>query len=109
MQRLRATERSTQVRGPSSEHDSQPRPCRSREQPEVARSLLSEGMPHKQLSFRSVAREKVLRGASTLADAVRVTLGPKSGAPIVWNDGITIAKEVEAIPPGSAHSGCDDM
>lgn len=75
-------------------------------------------MPHKQLSFRSVAREKVLRGASTLADAVRVTLGPKSksmliekkwGAPIVCNDGITIAKEVEAIPPGSAHSGCDDM
>jgi chaperonin GroEL len=59
-------------------------------------------MPHKQVLFRSVAREKLLRGASQLADAVRVTLGPKSksvllqrtwGAPLVCNDGVTIAKE----------------
>ena len=35
-------------------------------------------MAHKQLLFRAEAREKVLRGASALADAVRVTLGPKS-------------------------------
>ena len=35
-------------------------------------------MPHKHLLFRSEAREKVLRGASAIADAVRVTLGPKS-------------------------------
>ena len=35
-------------------------------------------MPHKQVLFRSEAREKILRGASALADAVRVTLGPKS-------------------------------
>ena len=35
-------------------------------------------MPHKQLFFRSEAREKILRGATALADAVRVTLGPKS-------------------------------
>ena len=34
-------------------------------------------MPHKQVLFHSAAREKVLRGASLLADAVRVTLGPK--------------------------------
>ena len=59
-------------------------------------------MPHKHLLFRSEAREKVLRGATALADAVRVTLGPKSrcvliekkrGKPVVCNDGVTIAKE----------------
>jgi chaperonin GroEL len=61
-------------------------------------------MAHKHLLFRSEAREKILRGATALADAVRVTLGPKSrcvlierkwGSPIVCNDGVTIAKEVE--------------
>jgi chaperonin GroEL len=35
-------------------------------------------MPNKHVLFRSEAREKVPRGAATLADAVRVTLGPKS-------------------------------
>jgi len=62
----------------------------------------------KQLLFRSSAREKILRGASALADAVRVTLGPKSkcvliekkwGSPVVCNDGVTIAKEVELDDP----------
>ncbi len=61
-------------------------------------------MPYKQVMFRSAAREKILRGAAQLADAVRVTLGPRSkavliqkkwGAPIVCNDGVTIAKEFE--------------
>jgi len=61
-------------------------------------------MPYKQLFFRAEAREKVIRGAAALADAVRVTLGPKSkcvligkkwGRPLVCNDGVTIAKEVE--------------
>jgi len=61
-------------------------------------------MAHKQVLFRSEARERVLRGAAMLADAVRVTLGPKSkcvliqkrfGVPIVCNDGVTIAKEME--------------
>ena len=61
-------------------------------------------MAHKQILFHSAAREKILRGASMLADAVRVTLGPKSksvliqkkwGTPIVCNDGVTIAKEVD--------------
>jgi chaperonin GroEL len=65
-------------------------------------------VPHKQILFRSAAREKVLRGASLLADAVRVTLGPKSkcvliekkwGAPLVCNDGVTVAKEVELKDP----------
>jgi len=65
-------------------------------------------MAAKQVLFRSAAREKVLRGASQLADAVRITLGPKSksvliqkkwGAPIVCNDGVTIAKEMELEDP----------
>jgi len=59
-------------------------------------------MNYKQVTFRSEAREKILRGAGKLADAVRITLGPKSksvliqkkfGAPVVCNDGVTIAKE----------------
>jgi chaperonin GroEL len=65
-------------------------------------------MAHKQILFHSAAREKVLRGATLLADAVRVTLGPKSksvliqkswGAPIVCNDGVTIAKEIDLKDP----------
>lgn len=65
-------------------------------------------MAHKQLLFDSAAREKVLRGATALADAVRVTLGPKSkcvliekpwGRPLVCNDGVTIAKEIELKDP----------
>jgi chaperonin GroEL len=59
-------------------------------------------MTYKHVMFRSAAREKVLRGATQLADAIRVTLGPKSksvliqknwGPPLVCNDGVTIAKE----------------
>ena len=65
-------------------------------------------MASKRLLFRSAAREKVLAGASALTDAVRITLGPKSkcvliqkkwGRPLVCNDGITIAKEVELEDP----------
>ena len=61
-------------------------------------------MAHKQVLFRSAAREKILRGATQLVDAIRVTLGPRSksvlierkwGAPIVCNDGVTIAKEFD--------------
>lgn len=65
-------------------------------------------MAHKQVLFRSAAREKILRGATQLADAVRVTLGPRSksvliekkwGAPVVCNDGVTIAKEFDLKDP----------
>ena len=65
-------------------------------------------MAHKQVLFRSAAREKILRGAAQLADAVRVTLGPRSksvliekkwGAPIVCNDGVAIAKEFDLRDP----------
>lgn len=59
-------------------------------------------MAHKRVLFHSEAREKVLRGATALAEAVGVTLGPRSrcvlierqwGEPLVCNDGVTIAKE----------------
>jgi len=65
-------------------------------------------MAHKQVLFRSIAREKILRGATQLADAIRVTLGPRSksvliekkwGSPIVCNDGVTIAKEFDLKDP----------
>jgi len=65
-------------------------------------------MAHKQILFQAQAREKILRGVNQLADAVRVTLGPKSksvliqkkwGIPIVCNDGVTIAKEVDLADP----------
>jgi hypothetical protein len=71
------------------------------------RAIAKEGgfpMAHGQVSFRSDAREKVLRGSGALADSVRVTFGPKSkcvliqkrfSLPIVCNDGVTIAKEME--------------
>ena len=59
-------------------------------------------MSHKKLMFEGAAREKILAGATAIADAVRVTLGPRSkcvliekrwGAPLICNDGVTIAKE----------------
>ncbi|MGB8477521.1 MAG: chaperonin GroEL [Acidobacteriaceae bacterium] len=61
-------------------------------------------MAGKHVLFGSEAREKVLHGATLMTDAVRITLGPKSkcvliekkwGAPLVCNDGVTIAKEFE--------------
>ena len=61
-------------------------------------------MAHKQVLFRSAAREKILQGCTKLADTVRLTLGPKSksvliqkkwGPPLVCDDGVTIAKEFE--------------
>jgi chaperonin GroEL len=65
-------------------------------------------MAYKHLLFRSAAREKILNGAAQLADAVRITLGPRSksvliqkkwGVPIVCNDGVTIAREMELRDP----------
>ena len=65
-------------------------------------------MPARELHFRSEARETLLRGAAAVADAVRVTLGPKSrcvlidkkfGHPLVCNDGVTIARELELREP----------
>ncbi len=65
-------------------------------------------MTAKRFYFRSEARDKVLRGASVLADAVRGTLGPKArcvliekkwGKPLVSDDGVSIVKEVELENP----------
>lgn len=65
-------------------------------------------MTHKQVLFRSTAREKILKGTTQLADAIRVTLGPRSkavliekkwGTPLVCNDGVTIAKEFDLKDP----------
>lgn len=58
----------------------------------------------KELHFGAKAREKMLRGVDLLADAVKVTLGPKGrnviidksfGAPRITKDGVTVAKEIE--------------
>jgi chaperonin GroEL len=65
-------------------------------------------MAHKQVLFGSAAREKILRGSAQLADAIRITLGPKSksvliqkkwGVPLVCDDGVTIAKELDLKDP----------
>jgi chaperonin GroEL len=61
-------------------------------------------MAHKELKFDEEARRALERGVNTLADAVKVTLGPKGryvvldkkfGAPTITNDGVTIAREIE--------------
>ncbi|MHB1581425.1 MAG: chaperonin GroEL [Acidithiobacillus sp.] len=61
-------------------------------------------MPAKQVAFAEHAREKMLRGVNVLADAVKVTLGPKGrnvvldksfGAPTITKDGVSVAKEIE--------------
>ncbi|KQP55141.1 molecular chaperone GroEL [Methylobacterium sp. Leaf399] len=61
-------------------------------------------MAAKEVRFASDAREKMLRGVDILADAVKVTLGPKGrnvvieksfGAPRITKDGVTVAKEIE--------------
>jgi len=62
----------------------------------------------KQIIFDETARRSLKRGVDRLADAVRVTLGPKGrnvvldkkyGAPTITNDGVTIAKEIELEDP----------
>ena len=61
-------------------------------------------MAAKDVKFHADARERMLRGVDTLANAVRVTLGPKGrnvvldksfGAPRITKDGVTVAKEIE--------------
>lgn len=65
-------------------------------------------MAAKQLVFDEIARAKVLKGLQTLAQAVKVTLGPKGrnviieksfGSPTVTKDGVTVAKEIELEDP----------
>jgi len=61
-------------------------------------------MPAKEIKFAGSARDKMLKGVDILADAVKVTLGPKGrnvvleksfGAPRITKDGVTVAKEIE--------------
>ena len=65
-------------------------------------------MAAKDVRFSSDARDKMLRGVDILANAVKVTLGPKGrnvvlekkwGAPTITNDGVSIAKEIELEDP----------
>ncbi|HGJ1783323.1 TPA: TCP-1/cpn60 chaperonin family protein, partial [Streptococcus pneumoniae] len=58
----------------------------------------------KEIKFSSDARSAMVRGVDILADTVKVTLGPKGrnvvleksfGSPLITNDGVTIAKEIE--------------
>jgi chaperonin GroEL len=65
-------------------------------------------MAHKELKFNEEARRSIERGVNILADAVKVTLGPKGryvvldkkfGAPTITNDGVTIAREIEVEDP----------
>lgn len=61
-------------------------------------------MAAKDIKFKEEARQKILKGVKTLADAVKVTLGPKGrnviidksyGSPHITKDGVTVAKEIE--------------
>jgi chaperonin GroEL len=61
-------------------------------------------MAAKEVQFRDGARARIVKGVNVLADAVKVTLGPKGrnvvieksfGAPVITKDGVTVAKEIE--------------
>src|SRR5665811_838326 len=61
-------------------------------------------MAAKNIKFKEDARQRILKGVSILADAVKVTLGPKGrnviidksyGSPHITKDGVTVAKEIE--------------
>ncbi|MGH9655817.1 MAG: chaperonin GroEL, partial [Bryobacteraceae bacterium] len=65
-------------------------------------------MPAKQIAYSEVGRQAILRGVNQLADAVKVTLGPKGrnvvlekkfGGPTITKDGVTVAKEIELRDP----------
>src|SRR5438046_10287477 len=65
-------------------------------------------MPAKYLEFNTEARSRLKRGVDQLAEAVRVTLGPKGrnvvidkkfGNPTITKDGVTVAKEIELEDP----------
>jgi chaperonin GroEL len=65
-------------------------------------------MPAKQIVYSESSRQAILRGVNQLADAVKVTLGPKGrnvvlekkfGGPTITKDGVTVAKEIELKDP----------
>ena len=62
----------------------------------------------KQITYGDESRQSILRGVNRLADAVKVTLGPKGrnvvldkkfGSPVITKDGVTVAKEIELKEP----------
>ena len=62
----------------------------------------------KQITYGDDSRQAILRGVNRLADAVKVTLGPKGrnvvldkkfGSPLITKDGVTVAKEIELKEP----------
>ncbi len=70
-------------------------------------------MAGKQIVYSEEARSKLLAGVNKLADAVKVTLGPKGrnvvlekkfGSPTITKDGVTVAKEIE-LPDGLENMG----
>src|SRR5207247_10394292 len=67
-----------------------------------------ENMAAKNITYGEDARQHILRGVNKLADAVKVTLGPKGrnvviekkfGSPTITKDGVTVAKEIELSDP----------
>jgi chaperonin GroEL len=94
--------------------DGIPAPARSVGGPDrIRQPFRMSPMNEKKLLFRSEAREKILHGTGALAEAVRVTLGPRSravlierkwGRPLVCNDGVTIAREF-ALPDPEENLG----
>ena len=73
-------------------------------------------MAAKDILFDEGARARILTGVNTLADAVKVTLGPRGrnvviekswGAPTVTKDGVTVAKEIELAEQVREHGRAD--
>src|SRR4051794_39788183 len=84
------------------------RPSRASPGQSIDLSVRNHGAMPKLIAFNEEARRGLERGMNTLADAVKVTLGPKGrnvvlekkwGAPTITNDGVSIAKEIELEDP----------
>ena len=70
----------------------------------------------KQITYGDESRQAILRGVNRLADAVKVTLGPKGrnvvldkkfGSPLITKDGVTVAKEIELKDAAREHGRAD--
>ena len=70
----------------------------------------------KQIVYGEQSRQAILRGVNQLADAVKVTLGPKGrnvvldkkfGSPTITKDGVTVAKEIDLKDPAREHGRTD--
>ena len=70
----------------------------------------------KQIVHGEQSRQAILRGVNQLADAVKITLGPKGrnvvldkkfGSPTITKDGVTVAKEIELQDPPGKHGRAD--